>query len=144
MASISKFQAPVYQWLCALLTQWSYYRLALREDLDECIKGFIWMNACAHYNGVIMSAMAYQIASLTIVYTTVYSGADQRKHQSSASLAFVWGIHRWPVNSPHKGPETRKMSPLMTSPWTVWWMILCLLLLMLTLTRIIPSSEEQP
>ena len=36
---------------------------------------------------------------------------DQRKHQSSASLAFVWGIHRWPVNSPHKWPVTRKMFP---------------------------------
>ena len=51
-----------------------------------------------------MSAMASQITSLTIVYSTVYTGADQRKHQSSASLAFVRGIHRWPVNSPHKGP----------------------------------------
>ena len=38
-------------------------------------------------------------------------GGDQRKHQSSASLAFVRGIHRWPVNSPHKGPVTRKMFP---------------------------------
>ena len=47
----------------------------------------------------------------TIVYSTVYSDADQRKHQSSASLAFVWGIHRGPVNSPHKGPVTRKMCP---------------------------------
>ena len=46
-----------------------------------------------------------------IVYSTVYSGSDQRKHQSSASLAFVWGIHRWPVNSPHKWPVTRKMFP---------------------------------
>ena len=42
---------------------------------------------------------------------TVYSGSDQRKHQSSASLVFVRGIHRWPVNSPHKGPATRKMFP---------------------------------
>ena len=64
-----------------------------------------------------MSAMASQINSLTIVYSTVYSGADQRKHQSSASLAFVREIHRWPVNSPHKGPVTRKMFHLMTSSW---------------------------
>ena len=64
-----------------------------------------------HYNDVIMSAMASQIPSLTIVYSTIYSGADQRKHQSSASLAFVWGSHPWPVNSPHKGPVTRKMFP---------------------------------
>ena len=46
-----------------------------------------------------------------IVYSIVYSGADQRKHQSSASLAFVRGIHRWPVNSPLKGPVTREMFP---------------------------------
>ena len=64
-----------------------------------------------HDSDVIMSTMASQIASLMIVYSTVYSGADQRKHQSSASMAFVRGIHRWPVNSLHKGPVTRKMFP---------------------------------
>ena len=58
-----------------------------------------------------MGAMASQITSLTIVYSTVYSGAHQRKHQSSASLAFVRGTHRWPVNFPHKGPVTRKRPP---------------------------------
>ena len=65
----------------------------------------------AHYTGVIMSTTASQITCLTIVYSTVYSDAHQRKHQSSASLAFVQGIHRWPVNSPHEGPVTRKMFP---------------------------------
>ena len=55
--------------------------------------------------------MASLITSLTIVFSTVYSGEDQTKHQSSASLAFVWGIHRWPVNSPHKWSVTRKMFP---------------------------------
>ena len=58
-----------------------------------------------------MGTIASQITSLTIVYSTVYSDADQRKHQSSASLAFVWGIHRGPVNSPHKWPVTRKLFP---------------------------------
>ena len=58
-----------------------------------------------------MRTMASQITSLTIVYSTVYSGADQRKDQSSASVAFVRGIHRWPVNSPHKKSVTRKMFP---------------------------------
>ena len=58
-----------------------------------------------------MSAMASQITSLTIVYSIFYSSADQRKHQSSASLVFVRGIHRWPVNSSHKGPVTQKMFP---------------------------------
>ena len=49
-----------------------------------------------------MGAMASQVANLPIVYLTFYSSADQRKHQSSASLAFVRGILRWPLNSPHK------------------------------------------
>ena len=47
-----------------------------------------------HYNDVIMGAMASQITSLTVLYSTIYSGTDQRKHLSSASLAFVWGIPR--------------------------------------------------
>ena len=64
-----------------------------------------------HYNDIRMSSMVSQIASLMIVYSTVYSGADQRKHQSSVSLASVRGIHRWLVNSPHKGPVMRKMFP---------------------------------
>ena len=62
-----------------------------------------------HYNDVIMGAIASKITSLTIVYSTIYSGADQRKHQSSASLASVRGIHRRPVNSPHTWPVTQKM-----------------------------------
>ena len=62
-----------------------------------------------HYGDVIMGAITSQITSLANVYSAVYSDADQRKHQSSASLAFVWGIHRGPVNSPHKWQVTRKM-----------------------------------
>ena len=64
-----------------------------------------------HYCDVVMGTMASKITSLMIVYSTVYSGTDQRKHQSSASLAFVGGIHRWPVNSLHKWPVTWKMIP---------------------------------
>ena len=71
-----------------------------------------WMLHIWHYGDVLLSAMPSQMTSRTIVYSTVYSGADQRKHQSSASLAFVRGIHRSPVNSPHKGPVTRKIFPL--------------------------------
>ena len=56
-----------------------------------------------------MGTVASQITSLTIVYSTIYSDADQRKHQSSASLAFVRGIHRGPVNSLHKWSVTLKM-----------------------------------
>ena len=64
-----------------------------------------------HYNHVIMTLMASQITSLTLVYSTIYSGADQKKHQSSASLAFVREFTGDPVNSTHKGPVTRKMFP---------------------------------
>ena len=64
-----------------------------------------------YYNDVMMGALASQITSLTIVYSDVYSDADQRKHQRSVSLAFMRGIHRWLVNSPHKWPVTRKMLP---------------------------------
>ena len=66
---------------------------------------------CYDYHDVIMTAIASQITSLTIVYSIVYSDEDQRKHQSSASLAFVRGIHRGPVNSLHKWPVTRKIFP---------------------------------
>ena len=67
--------------------------------------------ACYHYSDVIMISMASQITGVSIVYSNFCSGADQRKRKSSASLAFVRGIHRWPVDSPHKGPVTRKMFP---------------------------------
>ena len=72
---------------------------------------FFLLTLSIHYGDIIMGAIASQITSLTIVYSTVYSDTDQRKHQSSASLAFVWAIHRGPVNSPHKWPVTRKMFP---------------------------------
>ena len=82
-----------------------------------------------------MSAMASQITSLAIVYSTVYSDTHQRKHQSSASLGFVQGIHRWPVNSPQKWPVTRNVFPfdyvIMVCGWSgcpnvwlcwvTWW-----------------------
>ena len=68
-----------------------------------------WTNRCCnqvimHYSDVIMNSMTPQITSLTIVYSTVHSGADKWKHQGSASLVFGRGIDRWPINSPHKGP----------------------------------------
>ena len=101
----------------------------LRVDLDNCTTGKnVFKNIsqnvvllptfslvinviCDHEdcNDVTVGAITSQITSLTIVYSTVYSGVDQRKHQSSASLAFVRGIQRGPVNSSHKWPVTRKM-----------------------------------
>ena len=64
-----------------------------------------------HCNDVIMSTVTSQITSVSTVYSNVYSGTDQNKHQSSASLAFAWGIYWWSVNCPHKWPVTRKMFP---------------------------------
>ena len=62
-----------------------------------------------HYSYVIMSALAPQITGVPIVYSTDCSGIDARKQQSYASLAFVSGIHRRPVKSPHKEPVPWKM-----------------------------------
>ena len=77
----------------------------VRNYFDETCKKTIWK----HCNDVIISDMASQITGVSIVCSTVGTGPDQRKHQSSASLAFVRGNYRWPVNSPHKRPVTRKM-----------------------------------
>ena len=77
------------------------------QNYTQCrIDETFWGN---HYGYVMMGAIASQITSLAIIYSAFHLGADQRKHQSSASLAFVRGIHRGPVNSPHKWPVTRKM-----------------------------------
>ena len=102
--------------------------------LSLCFRSRMFNQYCAtnvtdetaefHYNDIIMGAIASQITSLTIVYSIVYSDADQRKHQSSASLAFVWGIQREPVNSPHKWPLTRKMFPFEDVIMVeTWWCI---------------------
>ena len=90
---------------CSPVSNWSPYQAF------PPIKLVFYEMWIAHYNDIILGVIASQITSLTIVFSTVYSGADRRKHQSSASLAFVQGIHRGPVNSPHKWPVTRKMFP---------------------------------
>ena len=82
------------------------------DDLKEVFAKWLSLPHCYyHYNDVMMGAIASHITSPTIVYLSVCSDEDQRKHQSSASLAFTRVIHRWPVNSPHKWPVTRKMFP---------------------------------
>ena len=78
------------------------------EDYDKCY----------HYIDVIRATMASQITSLTIVYSIVHSDADQRKHQSSVSLAFVWGIHRDRWIPRTKGQLRGKCFHLMTSSWS--------------------------
>ena len=102
-------------WCCILnlCEQSVLLSIISRHNAIACIRNHTTHD---HYNDVIMGAIASKIASkkktsLAIVYSIVYSDADQRKHQSSASLTFVWGIHRGPVNSLHKWPVTRKMFP---------------------------------
>ena len=73
-----------------------------------------------------MTTVASQITSLAVVYSTVYSGADERKHQSSASLAFVRGIHRDRWIPRTNGQLRGKCFHLMTSSWLLqvkrgWW-----------------------
>ena len=94
---------------CRWWSRWSPSSRRTRSSISYKV------NTMTHYDDIIMSTMTLQITSLPIVYSTVYSGADQRKHQSSASLAFVRGIHRSPVNSPHKvkGPVAENVS--------IWW-----------------------
>ena len=77
--------------------------------IKNCFNGNLWRTLSLHYCDVIIVAVASQITSLTRLLTQ--PDADQRKHQSSASLAVVRGIHRGPVNSPHNGPVTGKMFP---------------------------------
>ena len=85
--------------------EWNFF------ELSTLMMKSSYQEANNHCCNVIMGTMASQITSLTIVYSTVYSSGDQRKHQSSESLAFVRGSRRRPVNSPHKWPVTRKMFP---------------------------------
>ena len=64
-----------------------------------------------HHHEITTSAMMSQITGIWTVCSLVCSGAHQRNHQSSVLLTFVRGIHQWLVDSPHKGPVTRKMFP---------------------------------
>ena len=100
----------------------SGWLIELRAARDQGVAGWkyqIWQYITVvkgsfgekNYNDVIMNMMASQITGVFDCLLNHWFGADQRKHQSSASLAFVMGIHRWPVNSPNKGPVTRKMFP---------------------------------
>ena len=133
---IITFYTSYWQWLsqwklfCCRTLSFTYGCITESKHLlyfPKRISALIHSNSigvwgCPRYGDVIMAAIASQITSLTIVYSTVYLDADQRKHQSSASLAFVRGIHRGPVNSPHKWPVTRKIFPfddvtMLSSQW---------------------------
>ena len=102
-------------WCCLLCVKNQIYALCL--SMYCYIKIVSHWTILLHYISIIMSTMASQITSLTNVYSTIYSAADQRKHQSSASLALVGEFtgDRW---IPHaKGQQCRKCFHLMTSSW---------------------------
>ena len=84
-----------YHWTPFLQFQCIYP--ADHSGMSACsvVARWTWLTTDAlHYSDVILGAMASKITGLTIVYLTVYSGKDQRKHQCSASLACVRGIHQ--------------------------------------------------
>ena len=95
----------------AKLPEWDNCPVRIWDTGSGSLDIFVCLNWHTHYSDILMSAVESQITVVSIVYSTVFSGADQRKYQSSASLAFVRGIHRWPMNSPHEGPVTWKMFP---------------------------------
>ena len=116
------------QWRNICENDLSCFKYWLRQDRDICIEtasveklhidamvsNTYFISLHFNYSDVIMRAMESQITSVSIICSTVCPGADQRKHQSSASLAFVGGIHRWPVDSPHKGPSNAENA-------SIWW-----------------------
>ena len=110
----SQITRQPYQWDFLYRQDYSYWIRTLKYLSTRSIIPYfdlvrlVWLS---HFHSdVIMNAMVSQITGVSIVCLAVCSGADQRKHQSSASFAFVRGIHRWPVDFHHKGPVTRKMS----------------------------------
>ena len=116
--SINNHQSPRAQFsikviflgleISVVMIRWFHNHLIFMMIISLLIT---WHIHIEHYDDVIVGAMASQITSLTIVYSAVYSGANQSKHQSSTSLAYVWGIHRGPVNSTYKWPVMWKMFP---------------------------------
>ena len=89
------------------------WKLLACHDITIHCHPYIFLN-CSHYNDVIMGMIASKITSLMIVYSTVYSDPDQRKHQNSPSLAFVQGnslvpISIWWRHHVYKSQHTSKM-----------------------------------
>ena len=91
-------------WIPCYKARFCGQRKGMRNDSIHVSRSY-------RYNDIVMSTMTSQITSLTSVFSAAYLGADKRKYQNSASLAFGREIHRWPVNSPHKRPVPGKMFP---------------------------------
>ena len=106
---------PVLDWMATQVANWHNSSILVkgntRNSPDDSWTLLVSECTPIHYGDVIMRAMASQITNISKVCSTICSGADQRKHQRSTSLAFVKGIHWSPVNFPHKGPVTWKVFP---------------------------------
>ena len=117
----------MFPFVYVIMISWQNAIFCLVRRRCDGVRSLLWfiyiyqyicpMNPRPHYNDVIMGTITSQITSLSIVYSIVYSDVDQRKHQSSASLAFVRGIHGGPVNSPHIWPVRGKCFHWLTSSW---------------------------
>ena len=117
LENVGQFVSVSFSQCVNSVNQWNRKLIPSNVGTSMCI---VSDHVCwCRYDDVIMRGMASQITSLPIVYLTVYSGTDQIKHQSFASLAFVQGIHQWPVvNSPHRWPVTRKKFPFVAVSMT--------------------------
>ena len=115
------YEASRYLLIC-IIEYWNGQIIAKLLNLAYSGGGSLWSSSVGvgpltqidggHYNGVIISAMAFQITSFSTICPTACSGADQRKHQSSASLSIVRGIHGGgDIPLTHKVPVTLKMFP---------------------------------
>ena len=106
---------------CITNDQWEKVTSSNGATSAEKVRWYVTVNHYIHYTDVIMTTTASQITSLKVVYSAVYSDADQRKQQSSASLALVWGIHRDRWIPRTKGQLRGKCFHLMTSSCRTWW-----------------------
>ena len=111
---------------------WWQAKMSAKQLQSSCKEarfpcGFLSCPAAITHITVTSCVMASHITGVSVVYSIIYSGSDQRKHQSSRSLVFVRGIHRWPVDSPHKGPITQKIFPFDDAIRVVYRIPMCCL-----------------
>ena len=110
----ARYMITILTWKCLHMTNDAHW-LVMNSLKDTSHCNCKVTCSVFHYSDVMMMAMVSQIIGVSIVCSTVCSSADQRKHQSSESLAFVRGTHRWSIDFHHKGAVTRKCFHLMTS-----------------------------
>ena len=106
---------------CCLFGRNKHQKQPSSEHINSSLRQYIHYT-CSHYSDVIMSMMASHTTGILVVYWNVCSGADKKNTKAPRHLAFVRGIHRWTVSTPHQGPVTRKMFPFdNVIMYTTWW-----------------------